>query len=156
MFCSVISRSKVRPANASELLSPCMDAQASYIQEGIVMEGKKLQPATIDEYISQCPKEVQPTLRKIRAAIKESAPGAVERISYQMPGFYLNGMLVWFAAHRTHIGFYPKGSGIEAFKDELSAYKGAKGSVQFPLDERMPYDLIRRIVKFRVAENLKK
>jgi uncharacterized protein YdhG (YjbR/CyaY superfamily) len=120
------------------------------------MEGKKRRPATTDEYISLCPKDVQPTLRKIRAVIKESAPGAVERISYQMPGFYLNGMLVWFAAHRTYIGFYPTGSGIEAFKDELSAYKGAKGSVQFPLDERMPYDLIRRIVKFRVAENLKK
>jgi uncharacterized protein YdhG (YjbR/CyaY superfamily) len=120
------------------------------------MEGKKRQPTTIDEYISQSPKEVQPALRKIRAVIKEAAPGAVERISYQMPGFYLNGMLVWFAAHRTHIGFYPKGSGIEAFKDELSAYKWAKGTVQFPLDERMPYDLIRRIVKFRVAENLKK
>ena len=120
------------------------------------MEGKKGHPTTIDEYISQCPKETQPILRKIRAVIKESAPAAVERISYQMQAFYLNGMLVWFAAHKHHIGFYPKGSGIEAFKEELSAYKGAKGSVQFPLDERVPYDLIRKIVKFRVAENLRK
>ncbi|MCL4560123.1 MAG: DUF1801 domain-containing protein [Chloroflexi bacterium] len=116
----------------------------------------KKPPTTIDEYIAQAPEDVQPVLQKIRAVIKESAPDAVERISYQMPGFYQNGMLVWFAVHQHHVGFYPKGSGIEAFKEELSPYKGAKGSVQFPLDKPMPYELIGRIVKFRVAENLKK
>ena len=120
------------------------------------MEGKKGHPTTIDEYISQCPEDVQPVLTRIRAVIKESAPRAVEKISYQMPAFYLNGMLVWFAVHKNHIGFYPTGSGIEAFKEEISAYKWAKGTVQFPLDEPMPYELISKIVKFRVAENLKK
>jgi len=120
------------------------------------MEGKTGHPTTIDEYISQCPKDVQPMLLKIRAVIKDSAPGAVERISYQMPAFYLNGSLVWFGAHPHHIGFYPTGSGIEAFKAEISAYKWSKGAVQFPLDEPIPYELISKIVKFRVAENLKK
>jgi uncharacterized protein YdhG (YjbR/CyaY superfamily) len=118
------------------------------------MEGKKGPPATIDEYIAQCPEEVQPILVKLRAVIKKSAPKAVERISYQLPAFYLNGSLVWFGLHRHHIGFYPRGSGIEAFKEELSAYKGAKGSVQFPLDKPLPFALISKIVKFRVKENL--
>jgi uncharacterized protein YdhG (YjbR/CyaY superfamily) len=120
------------------------------------MEGKKGNPTTIDEYISQFPEDVQHILVKIRAVIKESAPEAVEKISYQMPAFYLNGSLVWFAVHQHHIGFYPRPSGIEAFKEKLSAYKWAKGSVQFPLGEPMPYELISEIVKFRVAENLKK
>jgi len=110
-------------------------------------------PTTIEEYIAQFPEEVQGILVKIRAVIRASAPEAVERISYQMPGFDLNGSLVWFAAYPRHIGFYPKPSGIEAFKEELSAYKGAKGSVQFPLDKPMPYELISKIVRFRVAEN---
>lgn len=120
------------------------------------MEGKKEPPATIDEYIERCPQDVQPILASIRAVIKESAPEAVERISYQMPAFYLNGNLVYFGAHTRHIGFYPTGSGIAAFKEELSAYKWSKGAVQFPLDEPIPYELISRIVKFRVAENLKR
>ena len=114
------------------------------------------QPTAIDEYIAQFPKDVQEKLAKIRAVIKESAPGAMERISYRMPSFYLNGTLVWFAGFKSHIGFYPTALGIEAFKEELSAYKRAKGSVQFPLDKPIPYDLISKIVKFRVAENLKK
>lgn len=120
------------------------------------MQGKEGQPTTIDEYISRFPEDVQRLLLKIRAVIKEAAPDAGERISYQMPAFYLNGNLVYFAALKHHIGFYPTGSGIEAFKEELSAYKWAKGSVQFPLDKPMPYELISKIVKFRVAENLKK
>jgi uncharacterized protein YdhG (YjbR/CyaY superfamily) len=119
------------------------------------MEENKGQPTTIDEYIAQYPEDVQRILIKIREVIKESAPGAVEKISYQMPTFYLNGNLVHFAAHPHHIGFYPTPSGIEAFKDEISAYKWAKGSVQFPLDEPMPYELIGEIVAFRVRENLK-
>ena len=120
------------------------------------MEEKKGQPTTIDEYIAQFPEAVQQILVKIRAVIKESAPEAVEKISYQMPGFYLNGFLVSFAVWKHHIGFYPKTSGMEAFKEELSAYKGTKGSVHFPLDEPMPYELISKLVKVRVAENLKK
>ncbi|MHB1132329.1 MAG: iron chaperone [Chloroflexota bacterium] len=120
------------------------------------MEGEKRQPTTIDEYIAQFPEDVQQILGKVRAVIKESAPGAVEKISYAMPGFYLKGNLVWFGALKHHIGFYPTPSGIEAFKEELSAYVGAKGSVQFPLAKPIPYELISKIVKFRVAENLKK
>jgi uncharacterized protein YdhG (YjbR/CyaY superfamily) len=120
------------------------------------MTDEKGHPTTIDEYISQAPQDVQPILAKIRAVIKEAAPDAVEKISYQMPGFFLNGSLVWFGVHPHHIGFYPKGSGIEVFKAELSAYKTSKGAVQFPLGKPIPYDLIGKIVKFRVTENLKK
>jgi len=120
------------------------------------MEEKKGHPTTVDEYIAQFPEDVQQILKKVRVVIRESAPGAVEKISYQMPYYSLNGRLVYFAAHKHHIGLYPMGSGIAAFKDELSAYKGAKGSVQFPLDKPIPYELISKIVKFRVAENLKK
>jgi uncharacterized protein YdhG (YjbR/CyaY superfamily) len=120
------------------------------------MEGKKSQPTTIDEYIAQFPEDVQQILNKIRAVIKETAPDAVEKISYQMPAFYLNGGLAWFAAYKHHIGFYPRPSGIEEFKEELSAYKGNKGTIQFPLDKPIPYDLIRKIVRYRIAENNKK
>ena len=120
------------------------------------MEKKQATPATIDEYIARYPQDVQLSLGKIRAVIHEAAPEAVERISYQMPCFYQNGNLVWFGAHTNHIGFYPTGSGVEAFKDELAAYRWAKGTLRFPLDEPIPYELISKIVKFRVAENLKK
>ncbi len=113
-------------------------------------------PATIDEYIAQFPQDVQQILQKIRALIKELAPEATEKISYAMPGFYLNGMLVWFAGHEKYIGFYPTGSGIEAFKDEISAYKSSKGAVQFPLNKPIPYELIKKMVNFRIKENLKK
>ena len=104
----------------------------------------------------QSPQDVQPVLNKLRKVIIESAPGVLERISYQMPGFYLSGYLVWFGVHAHHIGFYPTGEGIAAFKEELSGYKTSKGAVQFPLDQPIPYDLIRKIVKHRLAENLKK
>jgi len=120
------------------------------------MGEKKGQPTTIDEYIAQFPEDVQQILVKIRAVIKESAPEAVEKISYQMPGFYLNGFLVSFAVWKHHIGFYPRSSGMEASIEELSAYKGTKGSVHFPLDKPMPYELMGKLVKIRVAENLKK
>ncbi len=119
------------------------------------MEGKEGQPTTVDEYISRFPDDVQQILIKIRATIRESAPGAEEKISYQIPGFHLNGILVWFAAHKHHIGFYPTGSGIEAFEGELSGYKRSRGAAQFPLDKPIPYELIGKIVRFRVAENLK-
>ena len=111
---------------------------------------------TVDEYISSFPKETQKILKDIRATIKAAAPDAEEKISYQMPTFYLNGNLIHFAAYKNHIGIYPTPNGIESFKKELSKYKGAKGSVRLPIDEPMPLKLISRIVKFRVAENLKK
>ncbi len=121
------------------------------------MEEKKSPYTTIDEYIAQCPQEVQPILQEMRRVIKDAAPQAKEKISYQMPGFDLKGNLVWFGAHKNHIGFYPRGNGaIEAFKDELSGYQVSKGTIQFPLDKPMPFDLISRIVQYRVAENLKK
>ncbi|MDR3565720.1 MAG: DUF1801 domain-containing protein [Negativicutes bacterium] len=120
------------------------------------MEEQKNNPTTVDEYIAQAPQDVQPILHKIRAVIKEAAPDAVEKISYQMPGYFLNGKLVWFGVHKNHIGFYPNPSGIEIFKSELSVYKQSKGAVQFPLDKPIPYELISKIVKYRVAENLKK
>lgn len=111
---------------------------------------------TIDEYIATFPADVQAILQKVRETIHKAAPEATEAISYQMPTFKLNGNLVHFAAFKNHIGFYPVPSGIEKFKKELSTYKGAKGSVQFPLDRPIPYTLISKIVKFRVKENLEK
>ena len=111
---------------------------------------------TIDDYIADFPPAVQEILQTIRATVREAAPEATEAISYQMPTFMLHGNLVHFAGYKNHIGFYPVPTGIEAFKEELSVYKQGKGSVQFPLDQPMPYDLIRRIVAFRVAENVAK
>ena len=120
------------------------------------METKKARATTVDEYIAQAPKDVQPVLKKIRATIKKAAPKAEERIGYGMPGYYLNGQLVWFGVHPNHIGLYPTGEGITAFKKELAGYKTSKGAVQFPLDEPIPYALITKIVKHRVAKNTKK
>jgi uncharacterized protein YdhG (YjbR/CyaY superfamily) len=108
---------------------------------------------TIDEYIAQFTGETQKILTKLRQLIHECAPEATEKISYQMPTFALHGNLVHFAAFDNHIGFYPTPSGIEMFKVELSPYKMAKGSVQFPINKQLPYDLIRRIVEFRVIES---
>lgn len=110
---------------------------------------------SIDEYIALFPEDVQQILQELRAVIKSAAPEAVEKISYQMPTFFLKGNLVHFAAYKKHIGFYPAPRGIEAFKDELAVYKGAKGSVQFPIEKPLPLDLIRRIVEYRVGDNLK-
>lgn len=111
--------------------------------------------STIDEYISGFPLEIQEILQNIRKIVRETAPEATEKISYQMPTFFLNGNLVHFAAFKKHIGFYPTPWGIEAFEKELSVYKGAKGSVQFPLDQPIPYELIRKIVEYRVEQSLK-
>lgn len=109
---------------------------------------------TIDEYIAGFPAETRKVLAQLRALIKATAPGATESISYAMPTFDLNGRhLVHFAGYAKHIGFYPIPTGIEAFKEELEPYKQGKGSVQFPLDQPLPTDLIRRIVEFRVREN---
>ena len=108
---------------------------------------------TIDEYIAGFPADVQKILKKVRGTIRKAAPEAGEKIGYGIPTFTLNGNLVHFAAFKEHIGFYPDPSGIEKFKPKLSAYESAKGSVRFPLDAPIPYDLIARIVKFRVQEN---
>ena len=108
----------------------------------------------IDEYIALFPAEVQKKLREIRAVIKAAAPDATEAISYQMPTFKLHGNLVHFAAFKNHIGFYPAPQGIEKFQAELSKYKGSKGAVQFPIDQPVPLDLIRRMVEYRVQDNL--
>jgi uncharacterized protein YdhG (YjbR/CyaY superfamily) len=111
---------------------------------------------SIDEYINTFPEDVQRILNELRQTIKEAAPEAEETINYQIPTFTLHGNLVHFAALKNHIGFYPTPSGMEAFKKELSAYKGAKGSVQFPIDQPLPLPLIRRIVEYRVKENLER
>jgi uncharacterized protein YdhG (YjbR/CyaY superfamily) len=116
-------------------------------------EKKKFQ--TVDEYIKTFPEDVQIILEKIRQTIRKAAPEAVEAISYGIPTFKLNGRyLVYFAAWKNHIGFYPMPSGAKAFKKELSVYKQGKGSIQFPLDRPIPYDLVYKIVSFRIKDNL--
>ena len=109
--------------------------------------------ANIDEYISLQPLEVQPLLQKVREAIREAAPGAAEYISYAMPSFKYNGkILVYFAAHKSHIGFYATPTANVAFKKELAGYKSSKGAVQFPFDRPVPYDLIRRMVQYKLVD----
>ena len=108
----------------------------------------------IDEYIARFPDHIQVILQQIRATIQEAAPEATETISYQMPAFAQNGMLVYFAAWKQHIGFYPPISDQADFKAEAMRYEGPKGNLQFPPDQPMPLDLIRKIVQFRLQENL--
>lgn len=128
-----------------------------YVEGKVNMHTHKKQFKTIEEYIETFTKDVQSILEKIRQTIQKTAPGAVEAISYQIPTFKLNDKnLVHFAAFKNHIGFYPTPSIIEAFKKELSQYKGAKGSVQFPLNKPIPYDLLEKIVMFRAKEILKR
>ncbi|MES2881144.1 MAG: DUF1801 domain-containing protein [Bacteroidota bacterium] len=110
----------------------------------------------IDEYIAGFPPDVQKILQQVRATIKKEAPNAEEKIAYAIPTFALNGNLVHFAAFKNHIGFYPAPSGTKAFEKELSIYKSGKGSVQLPLSEPMPLELIKKIVKLRVQENMAK
>ena len=114
---------------------------------------EKKQARDIDDYIAAFPSDVQAMLQKIRTLIGKAAPEAEETISYSIPTFKLNGNLVHFAAFKNHIGFYPGPTGIEAFQKELKQYHSAKGSVQFPLVDPVPFDLISRIVAFRVKEN---
>ena len=116
----------------------------------------KSKPKTVDEYVERFPGDIRIRLETMRRAIRRAAPGVEETISYSMPAYRLNGILVWFAGFKTHIGFYPKASGIAAFKKELSGYKSAKGSVQFPLDRPLPSALVTRIVKYRVGESRRK
>ena len=120
------------------------------------MERGKIDFKTIDNYISTFPNNIKYILEELRAVIKASAPNAEEKISYQIPTFALKGNLVHFAAYKNHIGFYPTSSGIQAFKKELSIYEVSKGTIRFPIDKPLPYNLISNIVKFRVKENLKK
>jgi len=117
------------------------------------MKGNTIPPKTVDEYISKYPEDVQVILQRFRKAIKKAAPDAKETISYQMPAFKQDGMLVYFAGWKTHVGFYPVSSAIREFQTELSKFEGSKGTVKFPIDKPVPYGLISRIVKFRVKEN---
>ena len=116
----------------------------------------KTKPSNIDEYMAGLPENIQKILEELRSTIRKAAPTAEETINYGIPTFTLNGNLVHFAAFKNHIGFYPAPSGIEAFKKELSVYDGAKGSVQFPVKDKLPLALITKIVKFRVKENIER
>lgn len=120
------------------------------------MESKPLQYTNTDEYIALFPPEIQKLLTQMRQTIKHAAPDAFEKISYQMPTFDLQGNLVHFAAFKNHIGFFPTSSGTEGFKEEIAIYKNSKGAIQFPLDKPLPLELITKITKFRVSENLKR
>lgn len=122
----------------------------------VKMSPNQTKPRSIDEYIAGFPADVQEILETIRMTIKKAAPAAEETIKYQMPTFTLKGNLVYFSAFKNHIGFYPPVTGYEKLKKELSRYEGPKGSLKFPLDEPIPYDLISKIVEFRVKENLSK
>ena len=126
------------------------DCNAPYTSKPLSMK----KPTTPDEYISSFREDVQDRLMEIRSIIKNAAPDATEVISYSMPAFKLGGMLVWYGAHTTHIGFYPRASGIEVFQKELTGYKTSKGAVQFPFDRPLPRALITKMVKYRVKENL--
>jgi uncharacterized protein YdhG (YjbR/CyaY superfamily) len=117
------------------------------------MDGEKAGFGTIDEYIARFPADVRAQLATMRATIRAAAPEAEERISYQMPAFALHGNLVYFAALKRHIGFYPTSSGVAAFQDELAGYESSKGAIRFPIDQPLPVDLITSVVRFRVAEN---
>jgi len=128
----------------------------SEFYEGVDMKTAQAASGTIDEYIAGFPNNVQEILQKIRLTIRKEAPDAEETIKYRMPTFTLKGNLVHFAAFKNHIGFYPTPTGTDKFQKELSVYEGAKGSVRFPLDQPIPFDLISKIVKFRVKENLAK
>ncbi len=110
----------------------------------------------IDLYIAKFPKEVQLRLKEIRTAIRKAAPKAIETISYQMPAYKMNGILVYFAGYKNHIGFYPTGAGIEHFKQEIAAYKNSKGAVQFPIEKKIPSALVQKITKYRLKADAEK
>ncbi|HTI90404.1 MAG TPA: DUF1801 domain-containing protein [Puia sp.] len=109
---------------------------------------------TVEEYLATFPPKTKKFLKDLRATIKQAAPQAEETISYNMPAFKLHGMLIWYAGYKEHIGLYPKTTVIQAFKKDLEEYKQSKGTIQFPLDQPLPLDLITRIVKYRIRENL--
>jgi uncharacterized protein YdhG (YjbR/CyaY superfamily) len=120
------------------------------------MESNTLPPTSIDEFIAQFPLETQVLLQKIRAVIHEATPEASEVIAYGIPTFVLHGNLVHFSAYKNHIGFYPAPSGIEQFKEALAKYQKGKGTIQFPIDQPIPYDLVREVTLFRAKENERK
>jgi len=120
------------------------------------MEKTKVVPETVDQYIAAFPADVKKRIQQLRKTIKAAAPKADELISYQMPGYKYFGMLVYFAAYKNHIGFYPGAGGVLEFYKELSSFKNAKGSVQFPHDRPIPFEIISKIVKFRVKQNEEK
>ncbi|EMJ97814.1 iron chaperone [Leptospira alstonii] len=120
------------------------------------MQSKKLDFKNIDNYINRFPEDTRKILEELRSVIRDAAPKAEEKISYQMPAFAFYGNLVYFAAYKKHIGFYPTSSGIRAFQSELTKYKTSKGAVQFPIDQPLPFKLIAKIVKYRVKENKEK
>jgi uncharacterized protein YdhG (YjbR/CyaY superfamily) len=117
---------------------------------------KRTKAGNIDEYIASFPKDIQAILEEVRATIRKAAPDAEEAIKYAMHAFTLNGVLVYFAAHKNHIGFYPTSKGVASFEKELSKYEYSKGAIQFPIDQIIPLNLISKIVKFRVKQNLEK
>lgn len=120
------------------------------------MNGDRKSPKDMDEYIAGYPRDVQKLLQQVRRTIKKAAPGAVEAIKYQIPTFTLNGNLISFAAYKNHIGIYPAPRSVPEFSAELSAYAGEKSTLRLPLDQPIPVDLISRIVKFRVKNQLKR
>lgn len=120
------------------------------------MKADEAVPTNVDEYIAQFPPDVRRKLSALRAAIKEAAPEAIERISYRMPSYSQDGYLAFFAAFKNHIGFYPLPEALEDFEDRLAPYARGKGSVQFPIDEEPPYDLVKDIVRYRIEANERK
>jgi len=120
------------------------------------MKTNEAKPENIDDYITRFPEHTQKLLQQMRTTIQKAAPKAVEVISYGMPAFKLNSVLVYFAGYKNHIGFYPTASGIRVFQDQISMYKNSKGAVQFPLDKPLPIKLIKEITVFRVKEDLEK
>lgn len=120
------------------------------------MKAEAKQVTTVDEYIAGYPKNVQKLLKQMRATIKKAAPGAEEVLSYHMPAYKYKGMLVYFAAHTSHIGFYPMAAAIEKFKNEIKGYTTSKGTIQFPFEQDLPLALITKIVKLRIKENEEK
>ncbi|MBE8363912.1 iron chaperone [Leptospira borgpetersenii] len=119
------------------------------------MDSKKINFKSVDDYISRFPEDIRKILEELRSVIRKSAPKAEEKISYQIPAFVFHGNLVYFAAYKKHIGFYPTSSGIKAFQNELIGYKTSKGAIQFPIDRPLPLKLIAKIVTYRVKENTK-
>ena len=119
------------------------------------MPDKNPKPATVDAYIAQHPDEVQSILQRLRVLIKKAAPQVQEKISYDILGYFLHGGVLWLSANKRHIGLYPMSADTPAFEGELLPYRGTKSALHFPLDKPIPYPLIRKIVKYRVAEKLK-
>lgn len=120
------------------------------------MQARSKRYTSVDEYLADQPEKIRDLLEALRGIIKKAAPRVTERISYNMPAYDLNGILVYFAGYKGHIGFYPTASGIRAFQQEIAKFENSKGAIRFPLDKPLPKTLITQIVKFRLQENLEK